>query len=766
MSLTPVADIGPKWNGFEAVTFDGQFDTHIKTGEDYNVRTLASIFTMEPENHAKDQSPAFIPSCYPGYDAREHAVQRAQGCYVALTGDIDGGDHPLDQLDALLYAFAPGCAYLVYSSPNSRPGNRRWRIIMPLAETVSFDDWHDAQNALFNFMEHGGVQMDRALDRAAQPVFLPNVPEIHAKTAEPLRSPDGAPLYYERSTTGANAPGLSLSKGALAAGLHAIREKRSADDKAREQMRRDAEARKKLKPGDGHDIIAGFNRSNSIANLLELYNYQQSPRNADDWRSAYQEGESYATRIMGDKWVSLSMSDANAKVGETCKSGCFGDAYDLFVHYEHKGDHKAAFRALHAERRGSAPPPERYTYAAAEEQEYDPETGDPIYDDADAYGGADAERQIPRNASVDTPLPFEWAGKIAPVLDGLWLIEDWLPKAGIGAVYGHPGSGKSFFALDMAAHVASGQKWAGRHVERGLVVYVVAEGQTGFRNRLYAMQQAGQIAEDAPFVFIPTPIDLQSPEGDLKALMETIHSVVEQAGIPLALLVIDTLSKTFGAGKENTDDMASYVANCQRISSAFDCFTLVVHHRPKDSESRDLRGHSSLRGGIETTILIEAGDIKSATTLKQKDGEDNMVVRFKLERVVIGEDKRGKEISTCLTEIIDGDIPVQHSDPRDARKARLTGHKRMALKAIEDVVAASGREPPAEIPPSAIDRYRTWKAVDSALVRDRLQNEFMALSDNGSDKSSDNARRNTFRVLKDLKSAEILGSWGNFIWVN
>jgi hypothetical protein len=306
------------------------------------------------------------------------------------------------------------------------------------------------------------------------------------------------------------------------------------------------------------------------------------------------------------------------------------------------------------------------------------------------------------------------------------------------------------------------------------VVYVVAEGQTGFRNRLYAMQQSGSIAPDAPFVFIPTPIDMQAPDGDLKSLMETIYKVADMAGVPLAMLVIDTLSKTFGAGKENTDDMAGYVSNCQRVSSAFDCLTVVVHHRPKDSESRDLRGHSSLRGGIETTILVEAGDIKTATTLKQKDGEDNIIVRFKLDRVVIGEDKRGKEISTCLTSIVEGSVADEKADPRDARKTRLTGHKKFALRIIEEAVERSGVNPPADIPADAIDRYRTWKAVSAGLVRDRLQQEFIALSDNGSlgqgdnasDKSGDNARRNMFRVLKDLKTAGILGSFGEWFWVN
>jgi KaiC/GvpD/RAD55 family RecA-like ATPase len=251
------------------------------------------------------------------------------------------------------------------------------------------------------------------------------------------------------------------------------------------------------------------------------------------------------------------------------------------------------------------------------------------------------------------PLPLEWAGEAKPVIDGFWLIDDWLPSSGIAAVYGHPGSGKSFLALHMAAHIASGKEWAGRHVERGLVVYVVAEGATGFRNRMYAMRENGEIAPDAPLAYIATPIDMQAEDGDVQALIQTIRVATEAKGVRPAMIVLDTLSKTFGAGKENTDDMVNYVNNCQRVASAFECLTLVVHHRPKDQESRDLRGHSSLRGNVDTTILVEAGDIKTATTLKQKDGEDNVQVRFKLIPVPIGEDKRGKIVTTCLVEITD-----------------------------------------------------------------------------------------------------------------
>lgn len=756
------------WTTRRFVYFRGQFDSKITTGEDYPTQALGKVFGMKPGDKPKGAGLAMIPSTFHDYNAREHSAQREQGRFIALTADIDSGDHPLAKLQGAIEQITAGAAWLVYSSPHARPGDMRWRVLIPLADEQPFEAWHDAQLALYTFLEAQGIECDYALARAAQPVYLPNVPAVHAKSETRLRGDDGKPLYYTAADSGLDKPGLPLDAGLIAQGIAALRHQRLEDEKTRALIRAEAERKRAAMPrGEGASLIEDFNAENTVAAMLEMCGYEQSLRNADDWRSPHQTGETYATRVIGSKWVSLSASDAASGLGSQCAAGCYGDAYDLFVHFKHGGDHKAAFRALGAERRAAQgnvvyPP------------QFDPPewlNAIPMPDEAPEWAEEGAQMEIDETsfaaaAQAPAALPFEWAGKTAPVLDGLWLIDDWLPKSGIAAIYGHPGSGKSFFALDMAAHVANGMEWAGRHVERGLVVYVVAEGQTGFRNRLYAMQQDGKIAPDAPFVFIPTPIDMQAPDGDLKALMETIHQVIEQSGLPLAMLVIDTLSKTFGAGKENTDDMAGYIANCQRVSSAFDCCTVIVHHRPKDSESRDLRGHSSLRGGIETAILVEGAEIKTATTLKQKDGEDNIAIRFKLHRVVIGEDKRGKEISTCLTEIVDGEPQTQHTDPRDSRKARLTGHKKTAIRAIEDAIAACGIEPPADIPSELIDRYRTWKAANAEDVSERLKNEFYALEDGDESKRRDTARRYANRALKDLKSASIIGTWGEWIWVN
>lgn len=361
-------------------------------------------------------------------------------------------------------------------------------------------------------------------------------------------------------------------------------------------------------------------------------------------------------------------------------------------------------------------------------------------------------------------LSFEWAGDAEAILDGVWLIEDWLPNSGPAVIFGHPGCGKTFLALSMAAAVAQGSTWAGRRVERGAVIYVAAEGQTGFRNRLAAMIGHGQLDRTAPFAFIPTPIDLQAVNGDVLRLVSTIKAVAEKSGERTGLVVIDTLSKTFGAGKENSDDMASYVANCERIAAEFDCLTLIVHHRPKSSEGPAWeRGHASLRGGVVTSILVDGDAVKVATIVKQKDGPDGERIAFRLDPVTLGTNSRGKEVTSCLVEILPADeCPAVSS--RDPRKA-LTGHAKTALGVIERLTASAGIEPPATIPADAIDRTRVSLVIASGHVSDTLQAEIMALSGGRSDMKPDTLRRTAARALSGLKDKEILGSWGEWLWL-
>ena len=68
------------------------------------------------------------------------------------------------------------------------------------------------------------------------------------------------------------------------------------------------------------------------------------------------------------------------------------------------------------------------------------------------------------------------------------LIKNWLGENAISVVYGDSNCGKSFFAVDLAYHVAAGQNWFGQKVRAGNVLYVAAEGGRGFGKRIAAVK--------------------------------------------------------------------------------------------------------------------------------------------------------------------------------------------------------------------------------------------------------------------------------------
>jgi RecA-family ATPase len=355
---------------------------------------------------------------------------------------------------------------------------------------------------------------------------------------------------------------------------------------------------------------------------------------------------------------------------------------------------------------------------------------------------------------------------VKPDLETAWLVEDFLPKSGPAVIVGPPGAGKSFLALDLAAHVAQGKDWAGRHVEGGAVLYVVAEGVSGFRNRIAALIAAKRLESVVPFAFVPTAIDLRTEAGDTAALMATMRAVVKRMGQEPAMIVIDTLSKTFAGGRENTDEMAGYVANCEKIAAKMNCLVLIIHHPSRQSD--DERGHSSLRGGVVTSIKISGTAVKTALTVKQKDGPEGEVVHCSLETVVLGTNSRGKEITTCLVHYVDdeGEESGAVGSAIDKAKNRLKGHAKTAFRVLEALQAQSTLPVPAKIPATAIDRAKVQCVIQSGQAADTPATELRAFVKADPDKIADTVERTARRVLGGLKSKGIIGSWEEFLWIN
>jgi hypothetical protein len=85
------------------------------------------------------------------------------------------------------------------------------------------------------------------------------------------------------------------------------------------------------------------------------------------------------------------------------------------------------------------------------------------------------------------------------------LIEGYLFKDSLAWIGGQPGSCKSFIAAEAACCIATGRPWFGHHVTKGKVLYLIAEGVSGFSDRIEAWEE--YYGEDADGVtFLPVPV--------------------------------------------------------------------------------------------------------------------------------------------------------------------------------------------------------------------------------------------------------------------
>lgn len=125
-----------------------------------------------------------------------------------------------------------------------------------------------------------------------------------------------------------------------------------AQDAAMIEAERSALRAARQMPPEILQAIERYNATHAIAERLLAYGYR---REGNRWRSRYQHGIG-ATVILPDesRWVSFSESDAAAGVGNrparnVSPCACFGDAWSLFVHYEHDGSFRRALAAVQTE---------------------------------------------------------------------------------------------------------------------------------------------------------------------------------------------------------------------------------------------------------------------------------------------------------------------------------------------------------------------------------------------------------------------------------
>ena len=287
--------------------------------------------------------------------------------------------------------------------------------------------------------------------------------------------------------------------------------------------------------------------------------------------------------------------------------------------------------------------------------------------------GAEAVKDALETKLLDTVFTPSQA---RPILTANYLIKGWLGCGQMSVMYGPSNVGKSFAALDMAWHVASGEMWHGFRVSGGPVLYLATEGGSSFHNRIYALAQKYE-RTDVPLYIRPSPVDLLRPNADLAEIIALVEEIKEASGQDCVQIVVDTVSRAMAGGNENgPEDMTAFISNVDAMRAATGAHCMLVHHSGKDVAA-GARGHSSLRAATDTEIEMELSredGLRFARATKQRDMETGAEFAFKLDVITLGVDQDGDDVTTCVIE------PVQGDEIADAKRKPMSKNGKLLVE--------------------------------------------------------------------------------------
>jgi AAA domain len=256
-----------------------------------------------------------------------------------------------------------------------------------------------------------------------------------------------------------------------------------------------------------------------------------------------------------------------------------------------------------------------------------PESLAEVIPETDAVDALIAEMLSPEQIALHEPP--------RPLIKGLLTLdsESWL--------IGEPGSKKSFVALDMAAHVATGRAWQGLKVTQARVVMIVAEGAGGSGLRVRAWEKTYGLMGAEIFI-LPRPV---------QAMNLTAWAVLVEACRRLkpGLVVIDTQARvTVGLEENSAKEMGIYVEAVRAVREATGACVLTVHHTGR--KGGDARGSSAIDGAQSTELKVVAlaGLRGELLTTKQKDLEQADKMSLLFERVALDVDEDGGAITSLI----------------------------------------------------------------------------------------------------------------------
>ncbi|MCF8183021.1 MAG: helicase RepA family protein [Limnohabitans sp.] len=253
-----------------------------------------------------------------------------------------------------------------------------------------------------------------------------------------------------------------------------------------------------------------------------------------------------------------------------------------------------------------------------------------------------------------------------------WLIKDILIDGGIATIYGESGSTKSFLAIDLAMHLATGSEWFGLEVNRGIpIIYTALEGFRGVVKRIKGWCKKNEISPSN--IFIDHDSLLLGEQGSV----ESFINYYKANNFLRGMIIIDTFNMACPNIEENSaKEMSGVITKAKLIAEKLNSTVLIIHHSGKD-ESRGMRGSSSLKASMDTIIYVKQDSNGNCewSLEKSKDSECGIRYGYRLETIEV--EMNGEVETTCTIEKLGEILEIR-------KKVNLTVNQKRIMSLLKD----------------------------------------------------------------------------------
>jgi hypothetical protein len=226
-----------------------------------------------------------------------------------------------------------------------------------------------------------------------------------------------------------------------------------------------------------------------------------------------------------------------------------------------------------------------------------------------------------------------------------WLVEDLWLEQGVGFLGGHPKTGKSWLALDIALSVASRTPVAGHwSVPRGggVLVFAAEDSPPMVRARFRGLAAARQVAlEDVPIhLVLESSLRLESST-DQARLVATVELLRP------ALLVLDPFVRMTGIDENSAQEVSRVLAFLRELQRSHAVAILVVHHVRKSAGGGNgglaLRGSGDFWAWSDTNLYLARKQAGIELAIEQRSALAPDPILLQL----CNEEPHGPHLRTC-----------------------------------------------------------------------------------------------------------------------